>query len=340
MAATWIPTMSNVFGPLSRSGENGPGCRDHQDADPDHDRGAIGRHLVRASRLEPARSFYVDALPSSDQPMEPHMLAAPTRTTHNLDGSSGTDLSHRGAESHPPFLSAPEERELAERIKAGDRLAHEQLVLAYRRLVFRIVREYKTRGISRDDLIQEGSVGLIRAAQNFDPPTSGFRFSTYAKFWIRAFIQRAISNDGSLVRLLASPDGSPGQFQTAENDLLVQEERAAVHAALRRLSPFEAWVIRERFGLSEWCSNPIDSSKRRKKAKAAQSRSQRSSHAKKAARPSASYYSRTHDKLSRDCGLSVHRLRLVEKVALGKLRSFLSPAVGRSLPPHIAAAIR
>jgi RNA polymerase sigma factor (sigma-70 family) len=262
------------------------------------------------------------------------MLAAPNRTAHNLDGRSGTSLPHLSTESHPPFLSAPEERKLAERIKAGDRLAQDQLVLAHRRLVFRIVREYKTRGISRDDLIQEGSMGLIRAAQNFDPSTYGFRFSTYARFWIRAFIQRAISSDGSLVRVLASPGGSPAQLQTAENDLLVQEDRAAVYAALRRLSPFEAWVICERFGLLEWCSNPTDSSKRRKKAKAALARSWRSSGAKKAAHPGASYYSRTHDKLSRDCGLSVHRVRLVEKAALDKLRSFLSPVVGHGLPPR------
>src|SRR5208282_4351525 len=90
---------------------------------------------------------------------------------------------------------------LAERIKAGDQLAQQELVLAHRKLVFRIVRDYKTSGLSEDDLIQEGSVGLIRAAQNFNPSTHAIRFSSYATFWIRAFIQRAVGNNSSLVRL-------------------------------------------------------------------------------------------------------------------------------------------
>ncbi len=110
--------------------------------------------------------------------------------------SSGTTL-----DSHPPLLSALEERKLAERIRAGDQLAQQELVLAHRKLVYRIVRNYKSSGISDEDLVQEGSVGLIRAAQNFDPSTHAIRFSCYATFWIRAFIQRAVSNNSSLVRL-------------------------------------------------------------------------------------------------------------------------------------------
>ena len=110
--------------------------------------------------------------------------------------SSGTT-----SDSHPPLLSALEERKLAERIKAGDQLAQQELVLANRKLVYRIVRNYPTSGISAEDLVQEGSVGLIRAAQNFDPATHAIRFSYYATFWIRAFIQRAVSNNSSVVRL-------------------------------------------------------------------------------------------------------------------------------------------
>jgi RNA polymerase sigma factor (sigma-70 family) len=303
-------------------------------------------------------------------------------------------LSSRPAsDSHPRLLSAPEERKLAERIKAGDQLAQQELVLAHRKLVFRIVRDYKTSGISEDDLIQEGSVGLIRAAQNFNPSTHAIRFSSYATFWIRAFIQRAVSNNSSLVRLpehtrllrerylravrelgkqndaqtksvgqespsraeiahhLGIPlrqierawpvlgerafcvdlDAPPTDFQTAENDLLEREEHAVVHAALRRLTPFEAWVIRERFGLGEWSSNPIDSSYSRRKTgsqvTADPARSARPAPSPKAARPSRSYYGRSYDDLSSDCGLSVHRVRLIERAALDKLRCILSPAV-------------
>jgi RNA polymerase primary sigma factor len=307
---------------------------------------------------------------------------------------SGRRLSSRAASDlHPPLLSAPEERMLAERIKAGDQLAQQELVLANRKLVFRIVRDYKTSGIPQDDLIQEGSVGLIRAAQNFDPSTHAIRFSSYATFWIRAFIIRAVTNDSSLVRLpeytrllrerylravrelgkqsnaqrqsVAQESPSRAEiahylgisvrqidrawqvlgeralcveegeartdFQTAENDLLQHEERAVVHAALRRLSPFEAWVICERFGLGEWSSNPIDSNCSRRNAAAQvtadQARRVRLPSSAKVARPSRSYDGRSYDDLSRDCGLTVHRIRLIERAALDKLRSILSAAV-------------
>ena len=140
--------------------------------------------------------------------------------------------------AHPPLLSAMQERTLAKRIKAGDQHAQEELVLANRKLIFRIVRGYRTSGVSEDDLIQEGSVGLIRAAQNFNPRTHRIRFSTYAAFWIRAFIQRALSDNGSLVRTEEDEDRHVDP-QSAENDLLKNEERAVVRAALRRLSPFE-----------------------------------------------------------------------------------------------------
>jgi RNA polymerase sigma factor (sigma-70 family) len=304
-------------------------------------------------------------------------------------------------DSRPPLLSTRDERKLAERIKAGDQLAREQLILANRRLVFRIVRPYKLPGISLDDLIQEGSVGLIRAAQNFDPGAHAIRFSTYAAFWIRAFIQRAIHNDSSLVRLpkhtrrmrdrylrvareiktrgidelkpagQESPGVVPGgrylglaleqtdrerqgsedqdlcnfqegpfaRFQTPENELSKQEDRAVLHAALRRLNPFEAWVIRERFGLFDSDAVAIESSKLRKKARskprAKVARKRQASLGAKAVQVGSTYYWRTHQKLSHDCGLSVYRLRLVEQTALDKLRSVLmSPAVAHALSPR------
>ncbi len=98
------------------------------------------------------------------------------------------------------LLSAREERALAERIQAGDLAAREELVLANLRLVHHVVRDYPRSAVPREDLVQEGNIGLIRAAQNFDPGAHPVRFATYATFWIRAFIQRAMGEGSSLIR--------------------------------------------------------------------------------------------------------------------------------------------
>jgi hypothetical protein len=123
--------------------------------------------------------------------------------------------------------------------------------------------------------------------------------------------------------------------QTAEDYVIEHEERAAVHAALQRLSPFEAWVIRERFGLGEWSPNPIVSSyscrNSASHSTADQVRIEPPSPSAKAARPSHYYYGRSYLNLSRDCGLSVHRLRLTARTALDKLRCMLSPVAAHGL---------
>ncbi len=89
-------------------------------------------------------------------------------------------------------LSASEERSLAERIKAGDADATEKLITANLALVLRAVKYYKRCGVPLDDLVQEGNLGLIRAARNFDPSTHTARFATYATYWIRRFIVRSL----------------------------------------------------------------------------------------------------------------------------------------------------
>ena len=90
-----------------------------------------------------------------------------------------------------------EECALAQRIKTGDTAAQHQLILANMKLVLAIVHDYKNCGLSWDDLIQEGNLGLIRASQDFDPEAYGKRFQTYASFWIRRSIHRALAANGS-----------------------------------------------------------------------------------------------------------------------------------------------
>ncbi len=99
-----------------------------------------------------------------------------------------------------PLLSAEQERDLAIRAAEGDERARELLVQANLRLVISIAKHYTGRGLSMIDLIQEGNLGLMRAVQQFDP-TRGSRFATYATWWIRQAISRALQEQATMIRV-------------------------------------------------------------------------------------------------------------------------------------------
>jgi RNA polymerase primary sigma factor len=99
-----------------------------------------------------------------------------------------------------PLLSPEEERETARRIQAGNAEARQKLIRSNLRLVVKIARPYLSAGVSFMDLIQEGNIGLIHAAERFDPKKN-VRFSTYANWWIRQNILRYLSNKRRIIRL-------------------------------------------------------------------------------------------------------------------------------------------
>jgi RNA polymerase primary sigma factor len=101
-----------------------------------------------------------------------------------------------------PLLSAEEERELAERVAEGDPYAREHMVKANLRLVVNIARGYLGKGLSLEDLIEEGNLGLMRAVEGYDGGMET-RFSTYASYWIKQSIRRAVMNNGKPIRLPA-----------------------------------------------------------------------------------------------------------------------------------------
>src|SRR5216683_4476231 len=101
-----------------------------------------------------------------------------------------------------PLLTAQQEKELAYRIEKGDSEARDQMARANLRLVVNIARSYASRGLSLHDLIEEGNLGLLRAVEGFDP-SMNTRFSTYASYWIKQSIKRALVNTAKTIRIPA-----------------------------------------------------------------------------------------------------------------------------------------
>ena len=129
------------------------------------------------------------------------------------------------------LLDAAEERDLSRRAHAGDKKARRRLIEANLRLVISIAKKYRGRGVMFEDLIQEGNAGLIRAVEKFDP-TMGNRFSTYATWWIRQAVTRAIADQGRTVRLPAHVVDSLFRLRRAEAQLSAELGREATDEEL------------------------------------------------------------------------------------------------------------
>lgn len=159
--------------------------------------------------------------------------------------------------SRIPRLTPEEEQTLPGRVLAGDPDALTRMVEANLRLVFTIARRYRNRGLSLPDLVEEGNVGLLRAVRKFRPDR-GARFSTYATWWIRHAMVRALANQAQIIRLpvhvgllmaryqkekerLATRLGRPPSLEEVARSLEISPEQLAEldqieSAALKRLS--------------------------------------------------------------------------------------------------------
>src|SRR6202050_5566676 len=119
-----------------------------------------------------------------------------------------------------PMITPEEETVLAQRIKMGDQKALDKLVQANLRFVVSVAKQYQHQGLSLSDLINEGNLGLIKAAQRFDE-TKGFKFISYAVWWIRQSILQALAEQGRLVRL---PQNKIGTYNKANKAFIAFEQ--------------------------------------------------------------------------------------------------------------------
>jgi RNA polymerase primary sigma factor len=122
------------------------------------------------------------------------------------------------------LITAEQEVELAQRIKQGDKVALEKLTKANLRFVVSVSKQYQNQGLSLPDLINEGNLGLIKAAQRFDE-TRGFKFISYAVWWIRQSILQALAEQSRIVRLPLNKIGSINKINKAYARLEQQFER-------------------------------------------------------------------------------------------------------------------
>lgn len=125
---------------------------------------------------------------------------------------------------HETLVSVEEEVELAQKIRKGDRKALDKLTKANLRFVVSVAKQYQGQGISLPDLINEGNLGLIKAAEKFDE-TRGFKFISYAVWWIRQSILQAIAEQSRIVKLPLNQVGNVNKIAREQNKFEQENER-------------------------------------------------------------------------------------------------------------------
>jgi RNA polymerase primary sigma factor len=143
-----------------------------------------------------------------------------------------------------PLLTAAEEVELAKRIERGDPAAKDRMINSNLRLVVSIAKKYQGHGLTLLDLIQEGIIGLIRAVEKFDW-RRGYKFSTYATWWIRQAVQRGVANKSRTIRIPVHIVEREQKIARAERELMLQLERMPTDEEVAEKAKLNVKHVRE-----------------------------------------------------------------------------------------------
>lgn len=149
------------------------------------------------------------------------------------------------------LITAEEEAILAQRIREGDQEALERLTTANLRFVVSVAKQYQNQGLSLPDLINEGNLGLIKAAKRFDE-TRGFKFISYAVWWIRQCIMQAVSEQSRVIRLPLNKIGALNKIRKAQGILEQQLERNASVSELSEALNISEEEIQITMNASNW----------------------------------------------------------------------------------------